>query len=95
MIIIKIKFSAHAKTDLKFAYEYYRSIEKQLGKRFKIEFYSKIDELKKIPASGSFMYENVRYRVLKTFPYIILYEINNIKQLTILRIFNTSQQPFW
>lgn len=95
MITIKIKLSAQAKIDLKFAYEYYKSIEKPLGKRFKMEFFSKIEELKKVPASGSFMYNTVRYRVLKTFPYIILYEINDNQKLVVLRIFNTSQNPFW
>ena len=92
---MQIKLSEQAKTDVKGAYEYYKSKEKSLGKRFKTEFNNKIDELKKVPASGSFMFENVRFRVLKIFPYVILFEIKDKEQLTILRIFNTSQHPFW
>ena len=92
---MKIKLSEHAKKDVKVAFDYYKSIEKQLGERFKIEFNNKIEELKKVPASGSFMFDNVRFRVLKIFPYIILYEITDKEHLIILRIFNTSKHPFW
>ena len=42
---MQIKLSEQAKTDVKGVYEYYKSKEKSLGKRFKTEFNNKIDEL--------------------------------------------------
>ena len=47
-----------------------------------------------MPASSSFAYDSVRYKVIQKFPYIILYETHN-DHIVVLRIFNTHQQPFW
>ena len=54
-----------------------------------------LTQLKKVPACGSFMYDNVRYRVISKFPYIILYEFTPHDTISVYRVFNTSQNPFW
>jgi len=69
---MQIKISEAAGKDVRSTYKYYTSIEKDLGIRFKTEFYSKLEDLKKVPTSGFFLYNKVRCRVLKVFPYIIL-----------------------
>lgn len=53
------------------------------------------NEIKKNPSAGSFMYDSVRYRVLKKFPFIIFYEIVNDITIAVYRIFHTSQNPYW
>lgn len=68
-----VKISPTAFNDLQKGIDYYNSMQKGLGKKFNSAVKSIFAELKKTPASGSFMYDNVRYPVLKQFPYIILY----------------------
>lgn len=91
----KIKITPAAFNDLQKAIDYYNEQQKGLGKKFNTAIQTIFNQLKKVPASGSFMYDTVRYRVLKKFPYIILYELTNNTTIVIYRIFNTSQNPHW
>jgi hypothetical protein len=45
-----------------------------------------------MPLAASFAYENVRYKVAKGFPYIILYEVIG-NSISILRVYNTFLSP--
>jgi len=94
MMDFRIKITPTALQDIRGAAKYYNKKQQALGKKFSLSIDAVISELKTTPASGSFMYEEVRYRVAKKFPYNILYEVmlNNI--IIIYRIFNTSQNPF-
>lgn len=90
----KIKITPTAFNDLQKAIEYYDGEQKGLGKKFHTEVKKMFEKLIIVPASGSFVYDTVRYRVMHKYPYIILYELDeNI--IKIYRIFNTSQNPFW
>jgi plasmid stabilization system protein ParE len=90
----KIKITPTAFNDLQKAIEYYNQEQKGLGKKFHTAVKLMFEQLIKVPASGSFMYDTVRYRLMHKYPYIILYELDeNI--IKIYRIFNTSQNPFW
>ena len=91
----KIKITPLAEIDIQDAVNYYNCIQKGLGKEFRDELKIKVNHLKIVPASGSFLYDDVRYRVMKKFPFIILYILKNNDQVDVLRIFNTSQIPFW
>ncbi len=91
----KIKITPTALLDLQDAIVYYNKQQQELGRRFKEEVQTLFTQLSKVPASGSFMYDTVRFRVLNKFPFIILYEIHPPKSIVILRIFNTYQNPFW
>jgi plasmid stabilization system protein ParE len=90
----KVKITPTAFNDLQKAIEYYNQEQKGLGKKFHTAVKLMFAQLLKVPASGSFMYDTVRYRVMKTYPYIILYELDD-NTIKIYRIFNTSQNPFW
>jgi plasmid stabilization system protein ParE len=90
----KIKITPSAIIDLEKAIEYYNTEQKGLGKRFHVSIKKIFTQLVKVPASGSFMYDTVRYRVVKKFPFIILYEVID-KNIIVYRIFNTSKNPFW
>jgi len=71
----KIKLTPSALNDLQNAIDYYNEQQKGLGKKFNLSIKKMFSQLRKVPTSGSFMYENVRFRVLKQFPFIILYEL--------------------
>lgn len=90
----KIKITPTAFNDLQKAIEYYNGEQKGLGKKFHTAVKTVFTQLTKVPASGSFMYDTVRYRVMPKYPYIILYELSN-NCINIFRIFNTSQEPYW
>jgi len=91
----KIKITPSAFNDLQNSIDYYNKQQKGLGKKFNTTIQTTFTQLKKVPASGSFMYDTVRYRVIKKFPYIILYELTDHNTIAVYRIFNTSQNPFW
>ena len=91
----KIKVTPSAFNDLQNAIDYYNEQQKGLGKKFHLSTSKVFNQLKKVPTSGSFMYDNVRFRVLKQFPFIILYEIIENKTIAVYRIFHTSLNPYW
>jgi toxin ParE1/3/4 len=90
----KIKITPTAFNDLQKAIEYYNGEQKGLGKKFHAAVKTMFAQLIKVPASGSFMYDTVRYRVMHKYPYIILYELS-YDNINIFRIFNSSKEPFW
>ena len=91
----KIKISSKAFSDIQHAIDYYNKAQSGLGKRFNIAIDIIFNQLKNTPASGSFLYDSVRYRVVNKFPFIIIYEIVEEKFIYVYRIFNTNQNPFW
>ena len=90
-----IKITPTAFNDLQNSIDYYNKQQKGLGKKFNTAIQNAFTQLKRVPASGSFMYDNVRYRVISKFPYIILYELTAHDTIAVYRVFNTSQNPFW
>ncbi len=91
----QIKISSKAFNDIQHAIDYYNKVQIGLGKKFNLATELILNQLKNTPSSGSFLYDNVRYRVVKQFPFIIVYEIIEEKYIYVYRIFNTSQNPFW
>lgn len=89
------KITPAAFNDLQKAIDYYNEQQKGLGKKFNNAIKLMFSQLKKVPASGSFIYDTVRYRVLKRFPYIIIYELIDNTTIAVYRIFNTSRNPYW
>lgn len=90
-----LKLTPTAFNDLQKAIDYYNEQQKGLGKKFDLAIREMFIQLKKVPKSGSFMYDSVRYRVLKQLPFIILYEFVDNKTIIVYRIFNTSLNPYW
>lgn len=90
----KIKITPTAFKDLQKAIEYYNGEQKGLGRKFYSSVKAMFSKLTKVPASGSFLYDSVRFRVMHNFPHIIIYELQENKIL-VYRIFHTSQSAFW
>ena len=74
----KIKITPTAFNDLQNSIDYYNKQQKGLGIKFNNVIQITFIELKKEPASGSFIYDSVRYKVIKKIPYIILYDLSII-----------------
>jgi toxin ParE1/3/4 len=76
------------------AIEYYNAVAVDLGYRFAdlvAEYFQRIAEL---PTGSAIRYKNVRCKPMKRFPYLIMFTIDEAAHpVSILRIFNTYQEP--
>jgi len=90
----KIKIYSLALRDIENGITYYQLQQKGLGKRFESQVHASFKKIQKSPFAASFAFENVRYKILERFPYIILYEFDE-SYIYILRIFNTHQEPLY
>ncbi len=90
----KIKVYSLALRDIENGVAWYQLQQKGLGKRFEKQVHTTFRKIQKFPFAASLAYENVRYKIIERFPYIILYEIDDV-YIYILRIFNTHQEPLY
>jgi toxin ParE1/3/4 len=94
VMLRKIKLYSLALKDIENGFAYYQTQQKGLGKRFESNVNTTFKSIQKFPFSASLAYNNVRYKIIKKFPYIILYEFDE-KHIYILRIFNTHLEPLF
>jgi hypothetical protein len=74
--------------------KWYNEQQKGLGRRFKDHLKTALGEIKKNPFSCSCRYSNVRFAVVKKFPYAAHYTINEYKHSIIIHaIFGFSEDP--
>jgi hypothetical protein len=88
----KIIISLTAFRDIGQGIDYYKLQQKGLGRRFENLIHATFGKIQKNPYSASYAYDTVRYKVAETFPYIILYEFDDVN-IYILRVFNTYLSP--
>ncbi len=89
-----LKLTPVALSDLQIGVDYYNSQQKGLGKRFAKVIDETLDGIKKMPLSASIAYDEIRYKVVDKFPYIILYKIHG-NYISIVRVFNVHQQSVY
>lgn len=89
-----VKITPAAFVDIKTGIEYYNGEQKGLGKRFSGVIEKAITKIKEMPFSASIAYDDVRYKVVHEFPYVILYRIEGTF-IHISRVFNTHQRPLY
>ena len=95
-MVYKTTITPTALTDIQEALDYYNTISPNLGYRFAEEVDASIGNVSRMPLAYSFRYKNVRAKLLVKFPYLIFFICNtDTLTLTVLRIFNTHQNPFW
>jgi len=86
---------ALAHQELVEAYEWYESEQEGLGKEFSREIYVVLEELAEHPLRYPIIYPRARRRVIKRFPYAIIYEIKP-DHIFIVAIMHTSRSPgYW
>jgi hypothetical protein len=86
----KIVIIDEAKLDYKEALNYYKDINPKLGKRFNQSFKDSLDLIKKKPELFQNRFENVRIKMLKTFPYLIHFTIYD-NLIVIKAIYHSSR----
>lgn len=92
---MKIRITPEARRELKVAADYYESKLLGLGAEF-IEEYSVIYEhIKMQPQAGIQIEGNIRFRILRRFPYTIFYTESD-KKILILAVAHQKRLPgYW
>ena len=95
-MIHEILITPTALLDISEAFEYYNSKAKDLGYKFTDDVDNNLRIISLMPKAYSIRYKKVRGKLLKKFPFLILYiESEKLKSIEILRIFNTYQNQYW
>ncbi len=85
-----------AAQDLDAAIRHYNLQAEDLGYRFAGLVEEYLTKISLIPTATALRYKNVRCKPMATFPYLIMYTIDEpAATVSILRIFHTRQQPLW
>ncbi len=84
MSAYKILYAPEALEEIKIAVAYYNKQSKGLGAKFKNNLLAEISAIKQRPLSRSARYENVRFAVVKKFPYAAHYTVD--EQLHLIKI---------
>ncbi|MFT3935608.1 MAG: type II toxin-antitoxin system RelE/ParE family toxin [Chitinophagaceae bacterium] len=96
MALYTIYLTPTADKDLLIAIDYYNQQAEDLGYRFADLVEKYIANIALLPTASSIRYKNVRCKPIAIFPYLIMFTVDEInKTVNILRIFHTSQEPFW
>jgi plasmid stabilization system protein ParE len=91
-----INLTPPAVEDIQTAMDYYNSRSPNLGYRFTDEVDNSLQAIAKLPEAYGYRYKNVRAKLLYKFPFFIFFIIDDKKfTVEVLRIFNTSQEPYW
>ena len=91
-----IFISPTAIRDLQAAVDYYNEKSENLGFRFADLVDNYFNRIAGFPTASSVRYKNIRCKPMATFPYLILYTLDEeTETISILRIFNTYQDPLW
>lgn len=88
-----IRVLASAEDDLDEAFEYYSDISPKLGQRFIKLLNTALNDLKKNP-DYQIRYDNFRMKIVKKFPYVIHYILDEKRQIVfVYGIRNSYQNP--
>lgn len=91
-----IYISPAALNDISDAVIYYNGKVENLGFRFTDDVEENFEIIATHPKAFTERYKNVRGKLLRRFPFLILYTINeNLQRVEVLRLFNTYQNPYW
>lgn len=96
MPLYTVLITPNAVKDLQAAVDYYNEKAEHLGYRFADLVDDYFERISLVPTASSIRYKDIRCKSMVTFPYLIMYTIDEPNQtVNILRIFNTWQEPLW
>jgi len=78
--------------DVQRSVDYYNDQQKGLGRRFAKSTYDFIKKIANMPQAASISHNDVRYKVMNDFPFVITYRFDD-KTVYITRVFNTNLDP--
>ncbi|MEO5650854.1 MAG: type II toxin-antitoxin system RelE/ParE family toxin [Ginsengibacter sp.] len=81
MPCFKVAYSPESLLEIKRIVEWYNDISNGLGDRFKKNILAEIAAIKRNPFTRSFRYDEVRFAVIKKFPYAAHYTIDEANNL--------------
>ena len=88
----KIAYSPESLEEIKRIVNWYNDIHPDLGDRFKKNLLAEIAAIKQNPLARSFRYDDVRFAVVKKFPYAAHYTVDETNKLIkIQAVFGFSQ----
>lgn len=94
MISYEIEIKNEALDDLNNAVEWYNKQHNGLGVKFSNQIIAQINSLEFSPYNNSIRFLNVRYLLIKKFPFVIHYSVDEIEHIVrIYSIFHTSRNP--
>jgi len=89
-----ISITPTAADDISVAIEYYNALATDLGYRFADVIGAYLERIAITPTASAVRYKNVRCKLVARFPFLITYTIDETnRSVSILRIFNTYQEP--
>jgi plasmid stabilization system protein ParE len=92
--MFKVVILPLAKKDIYDAAQWYHKKQPGLGKRFTGEVRSTVSFIVKNPMASAKKYDNVRTAVLNTFPFLIHYTIDEIKNIIVITaVLHTRRNP--
>ncbi|MES2779912.1 MAG: type II toxin-antitoxin system RelE/ParE family toxin [Bacteroidota bacterium] len=88
----RLVVTEHAATELVESKKFYNKRVQGLGKEFEKEVISSLDSILAKPFTHPEVETEIRKAVLKRFPFVILYTVENTV-IVILHVFHTSRNP--
>lgn len=95
---ITVKYAPEALQEIQHTIDYYNSVADGLGNRFKQNLLAAIKAAKLNPTYNSFRYDDVRFAVVKKFPYAAHYTIdqaNHIVKKQAVLAFSQNPDTNW
>lgn len=87
-----IEIKEEAREEIVSAYLYYEFVQKGLGKRFLDSFEIATDSILLAPKGYEKKYKNLRYKLIKPFPYLIIFEIE-LTRVVVYQVINAKMNP--
>jgi hypothetical protein len=90
----KVQYSIESVGQIKRITNWYKEINSELGNRFAKHLRRAVNNVKDNPFNASFRYDDVRYAVVKKFPYAAHYTVNKKEYLVIIHaVFAFQENP--
>jgi plasmid stabilization system protein ParE len=90
----KVKIEPEALTDIQEITDWYNEQQAGLGVRFQKTAIKQIDSLNKVPQIYAIRYKEIRCVIIKNFPYMAHFHINNENNtVEILAVISTDRDP--
>jgi hypothetical protein len=77
----KLAFSPESLIEIDKIISFYNEVSDGLGNRFKKNLLTELSNIKRNPFARSFRYDEVRFAVIKKFPYAAHYTVDNKKNI--------------
>jgi plasmid stabilization system protein ParE len=90
----KVSVHEHAELELNDAAVFFETKREGLGLRFLSAFEAALAHIRKHPEASPLIIKNIRRKVLRGFPYSVLYSIKS-DRIRILAVANQRRRPFY